>query len=45
MTLANQKRGDPALSVNPQAKFTHHKVFDERVNHAAHMIGWYKVVQ
>src|ERR1700693_4162262 len=28
-----------------EAKLRHHKFFDERVNHAAHMIGWHKVVQ
>jgi hypothetical protein len=28
-----------------EAKIRHHKFFDERLNHAAHMVCWHKVVQ
>jgi hypothetical protein len=28
----------------PEAELRRHELFDEGVNHAAHMIGWHKVV-
>lgn len=37
--------GSPATRRALEAKLKHRKLFDERVNHAAHMIGWDKVVQ